>query len=181
LILSIFTPKSFQKTFNLLFTNKIFTVYLLKRLSCAVKRFCVTIRNSLDRALNRYENAHKTRKECVWAPACLAKSHQDVILTSREGLSDVTTIQSCGNERAPLRLPDWDLHPIKCGVHSGKSIFQARSAMTGIWNSEKRQRSSFYNVENFHIILWDSGWFLFFRIVCTTGLRRRSKETDGIF
>ena len=58
------------------------------RLSCAVKRFCVTIRNSSDRALNRYENAHKTRKECVLAPACLATSHRDAILTSRKGQSE---------------------------------------------------------------------------------------------
>ena len=47
------------------------------------------VRNSSDRALNRYENAHKTRKECVLAPACLAKSHRDAILTSREGLAEL--------------------------------------------------------------------------------------------
>ena len=46
-------------------------------------------RNSSDRALNRYANAHKTRKECILAPACLAKSHRDAILTPREGLSEL--------------------------------------------------------------------------------------------
>ncbi len=45
--------------------------------------------NSSGRSLNRYNNAHKTRKECVLAPACLAKSHKDAILTSREGLSEL--------------------------------------------------------------------------------------------
>ena len=47
------------------------------------------VRNSSDRALNRYENAHKTRKECVLALACLAKSLRDAILTSREGLAEL--------------------------------------------------------------------------------------------
>ncbi len=32
--------------------------------------------NSSDRALNCYENAHKMRKECVLAPASLAKLHR---------------------------------------------------------------------------------------------------------
>ena len=35
--------------------------------------FCAAVRNSSDRSLNRYENAHKTRKECVLVPACLSR------------------------------------------------------------------------------------------------------------
>ena len=50
--------------------------------------------NSSGRSLNRYNNAHKTRKECVLAPACLAKSHKDAILTSREGLPELLHIFS---------------------------------------------------------------------------------------
>ena len=44
--------------------------------------------NSSGRSLNRYNNAHKTRKDYVLAPACLAKSHRDAIF-SREGLSEL--------------------------------------------------------------------------------------------
>ncbi len=40
------------------------------------KGYVKIIRNSSDRALNCYENAHKTRKECVLAPASLAKLHR---------------------------------------------------------------------------------------------------------
>lgn len=45
--------------------------------------------NSSGRSLNRYNNAHKTRKDYVLAPACLAKLHRDAILPSREGLSQI--------------------------------------------------------------------------------------------
>ena len=45
--------------------------------------------NSSDRSLNRYKNAHKTRKECVLASACLVKSHRGAILTSQERMSEL--------------------------------------------------------------------------------------------
>ena len=42
-------------------------------------------RNSSDRALNCYEDAHKTQRKCVLVPESLAKLHRNAILTSRSG------------------------------------------------------------------------------------------------
>ena len=46
--------------------------------------FCAAVRNSSDRTLNRYVNAHKTRKECVLVPACLSRFwHEKIYKTEK--------------------------------------------------------------------------------------------------